>query len=641
MDFQALKGKVYERRKEIAIVFLIFLMGFAVRGYLIQYDLFFEFDSYWHARVISYIIQTGTYPALDPLAYYQNGGAALYAGSDFFWYLNAVIYWIFTFGGAYNKDTWIFFVKILPAIYGGLIAAATYFFGKALYNKRLGYALGFFAAVMPAFVYRQMAGWIEDDSFGFLPFMIGMVFLVKALKKMELNKDTLINALLAGISFGVMAWSWGGYLIVPVILVMFLVLSAIAGTVFVFLKKIEARKLLNFFALTVLAFAVFGVFSYAVGSTAWVERTIQTYTIYLPFSQENVNNLTGGQGGFLGQSVGEENLGHPFWANKYNFLFWLMPIGIIVFFAFLWKDKNLAALLLLSIFIVTLLMGYSKLKFTYYLGLGMALMAGLGSIGLLQLLERMPLSVKRTVGIFVGFMLLVGVGAGSYFVSTNVPNIEYGQGWKETLSWVKDNTPEDSNFFNWWDEGHWITFLGERKAIADNRNIDLNADSDAALFILATDENSPDEIIAKYHAHYIIFGDDLLSKHQSLATYAYQSIDFTDPNLAQYVNSLGVAFPCSKSQEALTGAVSFNCGGNTFTDQQFFAIPTQWSEQPLAVQGRDVFFLYRTPEGDRLYILNPTTNNTFIAKLWFQKPEVALKYEEVFRNQGVKVFKVN
>lgn len=39
--------------------------------------------------------------------------------------------------------------------------------------------------------------------------------------------------------------------------------------------------------------------------------------------------------------------------------------------------------------------------------------------------------------------------------------------WQKAMSWVRENTPEDSIFTHWWDYGYWVQYLGERATIAD------------------------------------------------------------------------------------------------------------------------------------------------------------------------------
>ena len=159
-------GKI--NKKEVFIVLLIFLLAFGVRGHLMKYDLMWGFDSYYHARIAGEVIQNLSVPESDPLAYYQLEERTVPKSGAFFWLFTAGIYKIFTFGAEYEKELWIVFVKVLPAFFGALISASMYFFGKEMYGKKAGIVMAFFAAVVPSFVYRTMAGFFEEDSLGFL-----------------------------------------------------------------------------------------------------------------------------------------------------------------------------------------------------------------------------------------------------------------------------------------------------------------------------------------------------------------------------------------------------------------------------------------------------------------------------------------
>ena len=55
-------------------------------------------------------------------------------------------------------------------------------------------------------------------------------------------------------------------------------------------------------------------------------------------------------------------------------------------------------------------------------------------------------------------------GGSAYAVSTN--------DWKDSLEWIKNNTPEDSVIASWWDYGYWISTLSERPTLTDNATLD-------------------------------------------------------------------------------------------------------------------------------------------------------------------------
>ena len=192
MDLKKKAKHFFERlwTKEFLFVFLIFLLAFALRSHLMVFELFFEFDTYFHARMGEFVIQNLAIPTQDWLAYYQFPSTPLPAQGAFFWFFTALIYKVFTFWLPYDKTLWIGFVKILPAIFGALTSVAVYFLGKEAYDKKTGLIMAFFAAVIPAFVYRTMAGQFEEDSLGFLWMVIGLTFVVSALKQPSFNKKS-------------------------------------------------------------------------------------------------------------------------------------------------------------------------------------------------------------------------------------------------------------------------------------------------------------------------------------------------------------------------------------------------------------------------------------------------------------------
>jgi len=70
---------------------------------------------------------------------------------------------------------------------------------------------------------------------------------------------------------------------------------------------------------------------------------------------------------------------------------------------------------------------------------------------------------------------------------TNFPIVT--NDWKESLEWMKTNTPKDSVVAAWWDYGYWITTLSERTTLADNATIDSTRIENIAKAFLS----SPDE----------------------------------------------------------------------------------------------------------------------------------------------------
>ncbi|MSS74080.1 hypothetical protein EXS72_00365 [Candidatus Pacearchaeota archaeon] len=50
-----------------------------------------------------------------------------------------------------------------------------------------------------------------------------------------------------------------------------------------------------------------------------------------------------------------------------------------------------------------------------------------------------------------------------------VPSV-YTQQWQKAMSWVRENTPQNSVFGHWWDYGYWIQSIGDRATVLDGGN---------------------------------------------------------------------------------------------------------------------------------------------------------------------------
>jgi dolichyl-diphosphooligosaccharide--protein glycosyltransferase len=673
-------------------VFLVFVLGFIVRATLMRFELFFEFDSYWHARMVSYILQGLPAPTIDPLAYYQNAAAATLGSTPwFFWYVSAAIYKIFTLNGAYDMETWVLWVKILPALFGALTCVGMYFLGKELFpgkhERSAGLFAGILAAVMPAFVYRTMGGFYEDDSFGFLWMVFGLFFFVKAaFNEKELNRRIGFG-IAAGLSFGLMVISWpGSNQLVPI-------LMGIGAVGFLsFLARNEHAGARHFGLAWLAAFIPFAIVSTWQTGVFWLSQIAsnvgqKTIGVDLPwyftiviilvalvffgvcerFSRNNekwkksVNglyvlsllalflvpllviffNFTLTAGGVLAQTIGEESHGANYFGNKYSMLILFAIIGIPLCVYLLWKrpERNHSLIVPLVWTIVAFVLAWGKLKFTFYWGLPLALMGAVVLHIGQRWMENRGVGTQKVVVGLIGFSLICGLAAGIVFVGENTPNIESSWGWKTALFWADDNLPNDAKFFNWWDEGHWISFLSQRGVIIDNRNTDLKASADVALFMITPDEAEAMTIVKKYGSTHIIFGDDLLTKQTNLGFYAYNSTSGNDSRLQGFGGSM---LFCSKEETALTKEVTYKCGDNTFNPSQMEAFPTVWTSQPSLLQNGAPLYLYRDEAKSRLYAFTTKSNASMLIRLWFDDPTLEESFPALYSNTGgVRIWGIN
>ncbi|MCR4335850.1 MAG: hypothetical protein NUV57_04915, partial [archaeon] len=586
-----------------------------------------------------YVVQTLTIPSVDPLAYYQvEGGVPLPESGPFFWFFTAIIFKIFTLGAAFSKETWIVAVKFFPAIFGALISVAMYFLGKEMYSKKAGVTMAIFASVVPSFVYRTMAGFFEEDALGFLWMVLGLIFFVKAVKNAEFNSETIKNSILAALLFATMAWTWQMFLLIPIILVAWFPSTIIL----MWFRKENTEKILNIAKTFAVTFVLFSVVATIFVGAGWIDSTIGYVTSYLPVTGENLDriNTTGGDStSVYSISVGEEQSGFRFWGNKYSALIVFPFVALLVFIPYrlLRKKNDYISFLIFYWILVAMFMAFIRLKFTYVFGLPIAAAAGITLHELFSWVGNRASFEKKTIAFVLGFMFLVGIAAGSFFVSQNVPNIEQDNGWKESLLWINENTPEDATFFNWWDEGHWVTFIAERGVSADNRNYNLKFNSDIARFMLTNSEEEAINIVNEYNPTYILLSEDLIGKMGSLGLYAYGTVNSADPRVSQYFS---VEMDCYRFGDSLSGNVSVQCGGNTLSEQEYLSIPFKRLEEPnQLLEGSQRVFIYRNEIGDKLFIMNKAANDSMIVRLFFNIDNEP-KFDEVYSNKEVRIFKL-
>ena len=672
VQMPAFKIPKFDKRMVFILAF-IFILAFAIRGHQLQYELFFEFDTYWHARMTSYAITGELRPVLalenlgkdsiidmvyckpgtnvcsappkDPLAYYQLGGARVPAGPMGFWFINAAVYKIFTFGSAYNKEVWILFVKFLPAIYGALTALAMFFLFRRIYrSNKAGYLAGFFTAASSAFVYRTMAGWYEGSSMVFLFMILGFFLFARAANDLELSRKSMLNAVAAGLVLSISPWIGGWFLIIPYVFIAY----GIANLLVMWFRGIGTQKIKAFAVLFVITFAIFAglmVLHIGFGWTSGLPGYIYKAFPSLQPAVAGGGETTGGE--VLAATVGEQNTGWQFFGTKYNALIIFPIIALILIPIRIFRKKNdVLSLLMFFWILATFIMAINRVQLTFAFGLAVAAAAAFVCFDLLELVEKRSKAEKLAVAGFVGFMLITAVGSSIYFISDQFPTIELEEGWKTALKWISTNTEKDAKFYNWWDEGHWITFIGERGASTDNRNYDFNGDRDFGLLVTEDDENKIYEIVKSYGSDYVILDEGLLMKQRSLGMYAYVTTNGNDPRLVKFAQRTNnpdrpVIWTTIMSCSVLELTQEINCGdgANIIPLASYLTLPTTWADKTSSLIDGVPVFIYRNEENSRLYILIPATNSGLLARLWFHAPDIT-HFEEIYSAKGIKIFRV-
>ncbi len=682
MNFEKIKETLWQNRHIIILLITIFLLAFTLRAHLMRYDYIFEYDSYYHLRVVETLVETGSIPAIDPIAYYQEGGLT-YPEFTLTWAIGAITYKIFSLFIGPGKETFLWVAKFIPAFFGALIAVAMYFLGKEIYNKKVGLIMAFMTATVPAFVYRTMAGFFEEDAIGFFWMITGMVFFVKAMKQNKIEKELIINAVIAGILFAIMAWTWRMHVLVPLVLTGYFlpaiiytatkakkeeVLAKIAGYVitigtytllslpianWLYTAGSSANQVIQFDPIgwiiigflvligfvgvsyyistlkkdskkAVFGFLIFGFYLLLLGTT-----------MFFIIKPDLVDRTS------IGAMVGEESVGIPYFGTKYNSLIIFPIIALIgiplATFFFKRKYSHLQYIIFAWTFI-TLFMAFYKLKFTYVFGLGVAVSSGFLVWLIFEIIEKKYLGEKeksietKVLTLVVLFMVLISVGAASIFIPGKIPTNDQDPAWNEAVQWFANDAPEGAKIFNWWGQGHILAFLTEKKVSSDNRNGSTKANQLFAEFVITEDTNRGYEIASKeIGADYVLLESSMF---YSGPTYTYYYNNIKDDSLAlKYRTGPINVVSCRVEGD------NYVCGNSVIPSTQYNEFNSIWHSNPDDFYSGSIPIQYYSGD-NMIVVLNPAMNKSNLAKVWFHSKETSSYYEEVFSNGKFKIFKI-
>jgi len=189
-------------------------------------------DPYAFLRYATYILEHGKLMVVDTLRYHPLG----FTGLQEFSLLSYFTVYLYKFLHFFNHNITLEYAHIIyPPV--ALSVGLIFFFLliKKLLNKEIALISSAFLIVIPAFLYRTMAGFSDKEALGTLLMFMAFYFFVYSWKHKNLKKS-LIIALLAGISTALMGLTWGGVNFV------FLTIGTFA-LITLFLNKFDKNKL--------------------------------------------------------------------------------------------------------------------------------------------------------------------------------------------------------------------------------------------------------------------------------------------------------------------------------------------------------------------------------------------------------------
>ena len=199
-------------------------------------------DSYYHERIISYILSHHQQLLKDPMLNYPLG--AINPRPPLFHWAIVMLGYVFSpFIGEYHGA--ILSLIIFPAIWGSLSVLVVYLLAKEAFNKRIGLLAALFMAIMPGAITRSIVTQADWDAFDLFFILLIFYFFLRALKKVQYkywirdwfkknevksglseffkeNKESVVYAALSGMALAALALAWKGYTYGLTILLLYL-----------------------------------------------------------------------------------------------------------------------------------------------------------------------------------------------------------------------------------------------------------------------------------------------------------------------------------------------------------------------------------------------------------------------------------
>ena len=533
----------------IGILIIAFSASFLIRSQGAEYGYELnEFDPFFNFRATQYLLENGLSEYFnwhDDMSWHPNGRDVSATSQTMLHITAALTYQIF--GG--NSSLYDFTI-LFPVVFGSLTTIVIFALVRVIGGTTAGLFAALFYSVSVPIVLRGTLGWFKSEPLGLFYGLLGLYLFLSGIKS-ENKRVTISKLIIGGVMLGFGLSSWGGiqffvipigifilvlpfvrkdhsFLIwsVPLFVVSFLltiVLFERPGIEFVFglggfsliipTGFLVANAIIQKFSNTKnqTRNGLFFLFAVIVAGSVLIFVNADSEFLPLPsYRYLNAINPFLTTTDPLVDSVSEHattTLAQSFFFHSVLMIF----AGIGVWLILSRKTENLKNDMMGFALVLGLLGVYVSSAFVRLEVFASVSIIILSSIGLSLLTKKIfqrkigfnqirnPTKISFVIMITaLLFSPLVLPTNGNWIDSVKIPATILNGGtiypvvtddWKDSLEWIKKNTPEDSVIAAWWDYGYWITTLSERTTLADNATIDSQKISDIATVFL----NPPDE----------------------------------------------------------------------------------------------------------------------------------------------------
>ncbi len=676
----------------VAALAIIFLFSYYIRGINTIPDRLLGYDPIYQFRFTRYLADWGTLPAWDELTYYMGRAVEFNTSPPLLWFLTVFGWWLLK-GLGFSLMA---IANYVSALLGAAIVIPAFLLGRELSNKWGGLLSAALVGTAPQILIRTFGASFDTDQIALLFILLTLWAGIYAIRKRTPASFCLAAGCFIGfmMSWAMFLYSW--FFLIGGIMIYFLmttVLGEHSSKDELSKPKMATRAVMawkrssKMIAVIIMLFVAMGI----AGSILSIN--VVTALSYL------TGFATRAESWIVNISIAELQL-----VDLTSIGTWMMAAGrfvtgegmvdITLFITFIalaifglwqsWRQNTLNAsflIALLGIAVITTLRGIRFTEFSSALIL-IAVAAGWGYFMNWSKRDKFLQSFALGLGLTI---MLIAAGIGLQVGQQVGPDVS--PNWDNAWLWIKTSTPESSIIGTWWDPGHMIAALAERRNIGDGAHCGYQCMwnindriTDLGKIMATSDENESVELIHKYQGTsekaYWIASNDLIGKFQwvqyfgtgcdartesrcplygmiGLEKYAYGQ----DGSIAaRYYSNIIVLSGTPPIPIVIQGrsAAIFNeiifYNGTTpvtakFSDYNVTAITEQL--QPLESQLKIKFVNQTSPytiwmpsDGSYIVMIPPTLREAVFTKMFMLEGQGLEHFKEVFRNEEVKIFEV-
>jgi len=530
----------------IALV-IIFLFAFYIRSINIVPDRILSFDPTFQYRFTRYFVEHGFFPAWDELTYYVGRKVTGDSVGLFMPYLTSLIYLILSkFGfSLLTTCSWV------SALYGALITIPAYLLGKELSNKYGGLLSAALIAVAPQILVRTFGSSYDTDQL-----VLFFIVLTLYLGLYALRKKTITSICIVSIGFIAFMLTWGYFIYSFIILSIFALIYYFVKSVFSDDNKIKIEfkhSLGNLKTNIIILLSIFIIFTIAgfildvnvisvisglVGFVQQAEQYIVNISIaeLQPFNVFNIEGWQLAMGKFM---IGDALL------DNFMFISFILLIISGLYLSLRSNKRNFS--FLITLILIGFYTTFRGIRFTEFTSALFIIVIGSGFGYVIAYANKEKFLKILSIGLAIS-IIFISFGMGMQYARQLGPDIN--QNWDDAWNFIKTKTAKDAIIGTWWDPGHMIAALGERRNFADGAHCPVATPEGGCLYSIndritdlgkimaTTDEQESLKLINKYKGDssevYWIASDDLIGKYQWLQYFGTGCDARKDPRCPLY-----------------------------------------------------------------------------------------------------------